>query len=140
MDPAALQRKALETMEQAGRGTGAEGRIPSDPAEPDIVRFQKAMHQAEGGDDAVPQPPAADAYPDSRPRGVGDRILDDMRSASESIRAARMEAADILMKEDVTQADLLRANFSMLESSALASGIAKTTEKITQGLKTLQQG
>jgi hypothetical protein len=138
MDPGALQRKALEAAEQAGRGAGAGGGIPADAGESDVARFHEAMNPAAMRDAAPPS--AAEAFSASRPQGVGDRIIHGMQSVSESVQAGRKEAAGIMMKENVTQADLLRANFAMMESSALVSGISKTTEKITQGLKTLQQG
>jgi hypothetical protein len=139
MDPGALQRKALEVAEQAGRNAGAGDGIPSSAGESDVARFHAVLDQSPLRD-AVPPEPVVEGVPASPLQGAGDRVLQGMRSVSEAVQAGRKEVADIMMKESVTQADLLRANFSMMESSALVSGISKTTEKITQGLKTLQQG
>jgi hypothetical protein len=139
MDPGALQRKALEAAEQAGRDASAGDGIPANAGESDVARFQAAM-DSPAQRDVFPPGPAAEGMSSSRTQGVGDRILQGVRSVSETVQAGRKEAVGIMMKQDVTQADLLRANFSMIESSALVSGISKTTEKITQGLKTLQQG
>ena len=144
MDPNALQQKALEAAKKAGEAAGdAAGRI-ADAGVNDVARFQEAMCPPENLAEAKPgnEPPPAVAteQTDQPAPALGDRILNGMASASEHIQASRAEAVSILGKTDVTQVDLLRANFAMMESGNMVSAIAKTTEKITQGIKTLQQG
>lgn len=134
-DPGALQRKALEAVEQVGKDTGT----PSPTDGSDVARFQEAMNQPDPVAAGTPLPETPDV-PSSEPQDVADRILRGMSSASETIQAKRGEAAEIMTKENATQADLLRANFSMIEASTMVSAISKTTEKITQSVKTLQQG
>ncbi|MCC8189013.1 MAG: hypothetical protein LIP77_00020, partial [Planctomycetes bacterium] len=114
----------------------------------DARRFAEAMAQPDAAA-ATPPPAAVDAgsqaavppaTTEAPAAALGDRILQGMNAASASVQAGRSEAVDLLGRENITQADLLRANFAMLESSNLVSAIAKTTEKITQSVKTLQQG
>jgi len=71
---------------------------------------------------------------------MGDRILAGLSGASQKIQEGRATAVQALGAENVSQADLLKANFALIESSTLVSAVSKTAEKITQGLKTLQQG
>lgn len=137
LEPGALQRKALEAAE---RIAGDAGNTPAQADEADVAGFQKAMEASGPGEAAPAAEPESPDVSASAPRDVADRILDGMSSASESIQAKRNEAVEVMTKENVTQADLLRANFSMIESSAMVSAISKTTEKITQSVKTLQQG
>ena len=141
MDPNSLQQKALEAARKAGEEHGA-GPMPA--ATDDVARFQDVMQSRENPVAASSSSPV-NAAPPLVPAGetqpaLGDRILSGMSAASEHVQAGRAEAAALLGKSDATQADLLRANFAMMESSTMVSAIAKTTEKITQGIKTLQQG
>lgn len=136
------QERALDAAGKAGRASDAA------PESGDVEKFQAAMHRGDtenaaaliqtgrAGQVGAAQPPAAPGAPLS----MGDRILRGMSAVGDKIQAGRAEAAGVLGKENVTQADLMRANFSMLESSTLVSAVSKTTEKITQGIKTLQQG
>jgi len=141
VDPGALQQKMLETAQKIGQEQGAA------PNGSDVQRFQAAL---EGGSNPAPAGGAAPvdtaggaaATPSVPPSsgGMGDRILQGMSEISQKIQSGREVAVQALGSENVTQADLLRANFGMIESNTLVSAVSKTTEKITQGLKTLQQG
>ena len=144
---------ALELTSMAGAGgpgaiqPGSPGQggptgMPSAPGESDMQRFQAAM---EGPQDSAAVEGAATvagtethALPPSG--GMGDRILQGMTQIGQQIQGNREMAAQAIGNPDVTQADLLRVNFAMIESSTLVSAVSKTAEKINQGLKTLQQG
>ena len=137
-NPSALGRQqALEAVEKVGRDTAS----PGAPGKNDVEKFQAAMDRP-GMEKAGNPPPAAAVQPTTtaEPASMGDRILRGISSAGEKIQAGRAEAISVLGKENLSQADLLRANFSLMESSTLVSAVSKTTEKITQGVKTLQQG
>lgn len=142
----ALQRAAQQAMEQAGKEAAPAG-PQAVPDGGDVQRFQDALRDPAANpaasDPAAAQSVQAQAAADSAqaaPEAVGDRILQGISSVSDKIQAGRQEAADVLAKPDVSQADLLRAQFALLESTTMVSAVGKTTEKITQGLKTLQQG
>lgn len=139
LDPGALQKMGLEAIEQAGQKPA----VPEMPREGDIAQFQTAMNS--GGGAGTIAGPNADVTPASPgvsagTLSMGDRIINGMSSISEKVQLARNDAAAVLDNPDPTQADLLRANFAMMESSTLVTAVSKTTEKITQGVKTLQQG
>lgn len=135
---------------QGPETTGAPKPGGPAPEANDVERFQEAMsrHAEAGAGGGAAQPPPADAaqmqpQPPAQETGeasLGDRILRGFGAVSQKINAGQGEAVNVLGKENVTQADLLRANFSMLESNTLVTAIGKTTEKVTQGVKTLQQG
>ncbi len=124
-----------------GEGTGAVGGAAKID---DVSRFEDAMKggQAEGAQ-ALPENPAAavqDAGKIQNSDSLGDRILKGFGSISDQIQAGRAQAVDTLGKTNVSQADLLRAQASMMESSTIISAVSKTASTITQGVKTLQQG
>ena len=140
VNPGAFQPKTLEAVQKIGQEQGAA------PSGSDLQRFQAAL---EGGANPAPAGGTASANaaggaaPPSGlppPGGMGDRILQGMSQISQKIQAGRETAVQALGNENVTQADLLRANFAMIESSTAISAVSKTTEKIVQSLKTLQQG
>lgn len=134
-----------------GLGGGAPGPGPVDKAG-DVGRLEDAMEALKN------KPPSGEAQPADEaaragaeagaagpglaqnPPSVGDRIIKGITSVSDQIQAGRTQAAEALGKNTVTQADLLRAQAAMMESSTLVSAVGKTVEKITQGVKNLQQG
>lgn len=91
---------------------------------------QQPQQPAEAG--AVADPQAAEAAP--------DRLRDAVNSINQRLDQAQSDTLAVFQKEDVTQMDLIKANFAMLESSTIISAASKVTEKITQGVKNLQQG
>lgn len=135
-----------------GGGSPPAGGKPA--AMNDVERFQEAYTrdpaeagtpppEADGVVNAVPdagEAQAAGSAADTSSPALGDRILNGLGAVSEQIRDDRTEAITVLSKKDYTQADLLRANFSMLESANVVTAVTKTAEKINQGIKTLQQG
>ncbi|MDR3077300.1 MAG: EscI/YscI/HrpB family type III secretion system inner rod protein [Planctomycetota bacterium] len=136
-NPSALGRQqALEAVEKVGRDTAS----PGAPGKNDVEKFQAAMDRPGMEKAGPPLPAAVQPTTTAEPASMGDRILRGISSAGEKIQAGRAEAISVLGKENLSQADLLRANFSLMESSTLVSAVSKTTEKITQGVKTLQQG
>lgn len=119
------------------------------PKGSDVAKLEEAMEAAANRlappPDAtvqaeVPAAAAAETAPPPGPLSVGDRILGGITSLSDQVQAGRAEAVEVLGKQNVTQADLLKANFAMIESSTLVTAASKTAEKITQGIKNLQQG
>lgn len=139
-----LQQQAMEALQNVGQEQAGPG-APAAPAANDVERLQAALEKPDAA--AVPPEVAnASAAPQSaapaatEPLSVGDRILQGMSSVSDQVQAGRTQAVEALGKENVSQADLLKAQFSMLESNAIVSAVSKTTEKITSGIKTLQQG
>ncbi len=145
----ALARKANEATQQAGGpGQGAVGGEAPAPADADVQRFQDALNA--GAPNPAPDASAAGA-PSNAPDGVAapraaptesmaDRILRGISSADQKVAGARAEAAAALDQDNVSQADLLRANFAMMESSTFITAVSKSTEKLTSAAKTLQQG
>lgn len=124
---------------------GTAGLSPAEPDANDVERFQAAMNGPVGGTPQaanVPSSPdaALTATPPPEEMGLGDRILRGLGAVSDKVKADQMEGVAALGKKDLTQADLLRANFAILESSTIVSAVGKTAEKINQGIKTLQQG
>ncbi len=122
------------SMPQKGLdGVGAVPResVDSSPAVPggdDVARFDASMDSpAEAGESGAVQTPA-------------DRLVEGVGNLSEHINAGRAEVADVMGKENVTQSDLLKASFKMMETNAVVSAVSKTSEKITSAIKTLQQG
>lgn len=136
-----LQQQALEALEKMGQESAAPGG-PAAPAANDVERLRAALERP----DAAAVPPEVAAAPQpaapaaTEAMSVGDRILQGMSSVSDQVQAGRAQAVEALGGENVSQADLLKAQFSMLESNAIVSAVSKTTEKITSGIKTLQQG
>lgn len=94
-----------------------------------------APNDAERFDAAMRQPP-----PTGQAENVGDRVMDELGALSDRIQAGRQQAVDTMTRDNVTQADLIKAQFAMLESSTLISAASKVSEKITQAVKNLQQG
>ena len=141
VNPGAFQQKALEAVQKVGQEQAAT------PSGSDLQRFQAALG---GGSNPIPAEGTAPAnaaggaaaatVPPPSGGGMGDRILQGMSQISQKIQSGRETAVQALGNENVTQADLLRANFAMIESSTAISAVSKTTEKIVQSLKTLQQG
>lgn len=125
---------------------GVEKGVQSSPGTTDVERLQAAMRQPE------PEPAeavqnteqagikAASEKPASGEGSLGDRILDGMSSLSDKIQAGRAEAAAVIEKPEVSHNDLLKVNMALLETGTIVSAASKTVEKITQGVKTLQQG
>lgn len=118
---------------------------PGSAATNDVDRFQAALNTANPEAVApagVTPPPniTPTVTPPPTIPTLGDQILRGMSAASQQVGESREQVARVVGHDNVSQADLLRANFALLESSAIVSAASKTTEKITQGLKTLQQG
>jgi hypothetical protein len=137
-----LQQAALEAMRQAASpdAAGAVG-SPGSLDKADMAAFQDAMRpdggsQTPGADRAAQTGGVAPAQPTS----VGDRILQGRGALSDSVKADRTAALDAMSGKSVNQADLLKAQFAMMESSNLVSAVSKSTEKLTSAIKTLQQG
>ena len=124
MEMSQIASRVAENLQKAPESPARDAVSP--PAGEDVEKFRDAMENAAGR--------VQDA---SR---IGERALGGLANISDQIQAGRMEAMQTLGKKDVTQADLLKAQFSLLESSTLVSAIGKTTEKLAQGVKTLQQG
>jgi hypothetical protein len=122
------------------------------PGASDVERFKEAMQHnmdAQPPQDAqagASQVGHADAHVDPASAaspsalGMGDRILQGMRGISEKVQAGREAGMSVMGQENVSQADLLRAQFSLNESSTLLTVTSKTVEKVSQGIKQLQQG
>jgi hypothetical protein len=141
----------LDAVQKIGQGQGG---VPSGPSGTpdgnDVDRFKVALQGPQtdpagtvAGVSGNPAPSAIGGTPPTdgtSPAGMGDRILSGLSDASQKIQEGRTTAVETLGKENVTQADLIQAQFAMMESSTLVSAVSKTAEKITQGLKTLQQG
>lgn len=124
-------------------GGSPSGPAPADVDANDAERFQAAMAKSDVPPPTTPEQPAAAMENQARAVGeasMGDRILDGMSSLSDKIQAGRAEAAAVLEKPEMTHTDLLKANMALLETGTLVTAASKTTEKITQGIKTLQQG
>lgn len=126
---------------------GAEPAAPAAPAKADasdVERFRSAL--ASEGNAAQPPPTenvqAGSETPAAKAAGqsMGERILDGMNSLGDKIQAGRAEAASVIAKPEATHSDLLRANMALMETGTIVTAASKTTEKITQGIKTLQQG
>lgn len=135
-----LQQQIADAM-KAAEPAPAVGKPAGDPSPGDVERFQ-ALRGV--GPDATPparpEAPGDAVSPPAGPESMGDRILRGMSSVGDKIEAGRARALEVVESGEATQADLLRANFALLESTTLVSAVSKTTEKITQGVKTLQQG
>ena len=128
-------QQALETIGKTGPEAEARGRDPGAPPEGDVERLNAALDPGKGR-----LPPVTPAAGGAEAQSMGDRIIQGISSAGREIQAGRGEALSVLGKKDVSQADLLKANFALMESSVRVSMASKTVEKITQGIKTLQQG
>lgn len=100
-----------------------------------VERFNDLMDAGQKGETA---PVDAENTPDAV--SVTDRIMQGVNDVNVKLDKSQAEVARVFQKEDATQMDLIKANFAMLESSTLISAASKVTEKITQGVKTLQQG
>ncbi|MDR3211639.1 MAG: hypothetical protein LBU79_06970 [Planctomycetota bacterium] len=140
IDPAS-QQALQKTSVEATPSAGAASKTPDAAGSGEVERFQAAMRPPEA-QLATNQPPAA-VPPVAAPGSdlsVGDRIIQGISRVSDKIQTDRAAALETIGKNDLTQADLLKANFSMMESSNLVSLTSKVGEKISQGLKTLQQG
>jgi hypothetical protein len=71
---------------------------------------------------------------------MADRILQGMTGVADKIQEGRAEGMSVIGREDVSQADLLRAQFAMNESSTLLTAASKTVQSIKDSIKQLQQG
>lgn len=100
-----------------------------------VERFNELM---DAGQKAEPASVDGENAPNAV--SVTDRIMQGVNDVNAKLDKSQAEMARVIEKEDVTQIDLIKANFAMLESSTLISAASKVTEKITQGVKTLQQG
>ena len=139
---------AMEALQKINAGQGGTPGGPAGaPGSEDVQRFQDALKgqaadgtigvQSAGGPHGAAAAPAVDG---TASMGMGDRILQGLSGASQKVQSGREVAMQALGGDNVSQADLLRANFAMIESSTLVTAVSKTTEKIVQGLKNLQQG
>ncbi len=120
-------QKGLENIGQTGAGQGVT--TPHEtPGATDVERFDAAMQNEPPGmaDTAQLQP--------------GERVAQEIGALGDRIQASRAEVASLAAKPEVSQADLFKASFKMMETSALVSAVSKTSEKITSAIKTLQQG
>ncbi|MDR1534537.1 MAG: EscI/YscI/HrpB family type III secretion system inner rod protein [Planctomycetota bacterium] len=125
MDISQVSRSGLEVAKKMPESAAGKDRLT--PPEGDVERFQGAMADL-----------AAKRTGESESLARG--AMDGLAKISGQIQTGRTQAIQTLCKSEISQADLLRAQFSLMESSTLVSAVSKTTEKITQGLKTLQQG
>lgn len=141
LNQAQFQKPGMDALEGMDAGRSDASAMPGAPADlNDVERMQALMQPPPVAAAGNPAPdPIRNAAGAGAP-SLGDRILQGMSSAGEAIQAGRNEAMEVLGKKDVTQTELLKANFAMLESSTSATLVSKTTEKLTQGVKTLQQG
>ncbi len=133
-----LNGAAGKIQEAAPANAAPAGSRPAAPGAGDVERFQAAYENGAAARDAAGTAPAAPMAVEGA--SVGDRILGGIARVSDKIGADRAEVANVLERDDAGQADLLRAQFRMIESSTLISAVGKTAEKINQGVKTLQQG
>lgn len=131
--------------------TAATAKIPTDKimeranpsdAAPDadqLARFQNSMAEGKQPEAANAQP-QPEAKPAIEPEGVGDRIIKGMTSLSDQVRQGREQTMRVIDLPTSSQADLLKAQFAMLQTANTIAAVSKVAEKTTQGIKTLQQG
>lgn len=132
-------------IDKLAAASGAEGKT-SVPDAGAVERFQRVMA---GGDSAPAAPTAVSGVaPEGRigaeklaqPESVGDRIIQGMSSLSEKVRTNQETVMATLDLQSASQADLLKAQFAMLQTANTIAAVSKVAEKTTQGIKTLQQG
>ncbi len=122
---------------------GAEGAKGS-PGAGSVERLNDLLNAAQ---QQQPQPPAdpaqvAGAQPAETPgaESVTGRVLDNMNSINQRLDRTQADILAVFDKPDATQMDLIKANFALLESGTIVSAASKVAEKVTQGVKNLQQG
>lgn len=137
-----MQQNALDALQRAADAAETRPGGPlGAPAVNDVERFEAALAATSGNEmrmemNGGPAPIAAPITAQT----VGDRILGGISSISETVQAGRAEVVQALDKKELSQVDLLKAQFAMMESSNLVSAVSKTAEKLTSAVKTLQQG
>jgi hypothetical protein len=71
---------------------------------------------------------------------VANQSLKSLADLSADVQADRSKAMDVLGKPGVSQAELIGAQFALMESANTIAAVSKVAEKITSAVKTLQQG
>lgn len=108
----------------------------------DVSRFQDAMGAKEQAESAqsIQENAVAGAGKTREADSLGDKILKGIGALDGQIQSGRAGAMETLSKENVTQADLIKAQGEMMASGTLVSLVSKTASSLTQSVKTLQQG
>ncbi|MDR1519818.1 MAG: hypothetical protein LBU23_06695 [Planctomycetota bacterium] len=119
-------KSGIEGVEKLGLDSGPAGKPALAPAGDDVAKFGAAMNQPPVRETATP--------------GLGDQLVEGLGNISDRIQFGRREAMDVFGKDNLSQMDLLKAQFAMNEAGNLTSLAGKVSEKITQAVKQLQQG
>lgn len=145
-----MQQNALDALQRAADAAETRPGVPlGAPAVNDVERFEAALAatsgnemrmEMNGGPAPIAEPITGSIAAPITAQTVGDRILGGISSISETVQAGRAEVVQALDKKELSQVDLLKAQFAMMESSNLVSAVSKTAEKLTSAVKTLQQG
>ncbi len=88
-------------------------------------------------DPATAAPAAASQEGLSRPRTLGDAILQGLQSASNDITVAWRSTGEVLNKPDINMADMLRVQGMLLQSAVQYELVGKAVSKSTQSLENI---
>lgn len=128
----------------ATSSTGASALTPATPSSTsDVERFRQVLFAPAEG--AHPNPslaisPAAGEAVSAPPKNLGEAIISTLQTASTDMSRNWSTAAQLVAQPNLTMADMLRLQMTVIQSSIqyelLGKAISKSTNNLDQILKT----